>query len=54
MTARRPGLVAHVIEEQTIEKPMRRIDPVNHGCDGPQGICESHWSYDFFIRSKRY
>ena len=35
MTARRPGLVAHVIEEQTLEKPMRRIDPVNHGYDGP-------------------
>jgi hypothetical protein len=24
-----------VIEEQTREKPMRRIDPVNHGYDGP-------------------
>src|SRR5436853_6936043 len=35
MIARTPGLVAHVIEEQTREKPMRRIDPVNHGCDGP-------------------
>src|SRR5207253_629824 len=33
--ARTPGLVAHVIEEQTREKPMRRIDPVNHGYDGP-------------------
>ena len=30
MIARTPGLVAHVIEEQTREKPMRRIDPVNH------------------------
>src|SRR5947207_12610443 len=30
-----PVLVAHVIEEQTREKPMRRIDPVNHGYDGP-------------------
>src|SRR4030095_14659053 len=29
MIARTPGLVAHVIEEQTREKPMRRIDPVN-------------------------
>ena len=30
MIARTPGLVAHVTEEQTREKPMRRIDPVNH------------------------
>ena len=37
MIARTPGLVAHVIEEQTREKPMRRIDPVNHGYDGPPG-----------------
>src|SRR5437667_7344183 len=35
MIARTPGLVAHVIEEQTREKPMRRIDPLNHGYDGP-------------------
>ena len=35
MIARTPGLVAHVIEEQTREKPMRRIDPVHHGYDGP-------------------
>src|SRR5216117_158248 len=35
MIARVPGLAAHVIEEQTREKPMRRIDPVNHGYDGP-------------------
>jgi len=35
MIARTPGLVAHAIEEQTREKPMRRIDPVNHGYDGP-------------------
>jgi succinyl-CoA synthetase alpha subunit len=34
MIARTPGLVAHVIEEQTREKPMRRIDPVKHGYDG--------------------
>ena len=27
MIARAPGLIAHVIEEQTREKPMRRIDP---------------------------
>jgi hypothetical protein len=24
-----------VIEEQTRERPMRRIDPVLHGYDGP-------------------
>ena len=35
MIARTLGLVAHVIEEQIREKPMRRIDPVNHGYDGP-------------------
>jgi len=35
MIARTPGLVAHAIEEQTREKPMRRIDPVKHGYDGP-------------------
>ena len=37
MIARMPGLVAHVTEEQTREKPMRRIDPVNHAYDGPVG-----------------
>ncbi|GMV27209.1 MAG: hypothetical protein AMXMBFR58_32400 [Phycisphaerae bacterium] len=37
MIARTPGLVAHVVEEQTREKPMRRIDPVNHAYDGPAG-----------------
>jgi succinyl-CoA synthetase alpha subunit len=35
MIARTPGLVAHVLEEQSREKPMRRIDPVHHGYDGP-------------------
>lgn len=35
MIARCAGLVAHVREEQTREKPMRRIDPVNHEYDGP-------------------
>jgi succinyl-CoA synthetase alpha subunit len=35
MIARTPGLVAHAIEEQTREKPMRRIDPINHSYDGP-------------------
>jgi succinyl-CoA synthetase alpha subunit len=37
MIARTPGLVAHVTEEKTREKPMRRIDPVNHAYDGPIG-----------------
>ena len=35
MIGRTPGLVAHVIEEQSRERPMRRIDPLNHGYDGP-------------------
>ena len=35
MIARVPGLVAHVYEEQTKMRPMRRIDPVDHGYDGP-------------------
>ena len=35
MIARTPGLVAHVLEEQMLEKPMRRIDPIKHGYDGP-------------------
>src|SRR5919202_2032739 len=35
MIARTPGLIAHVIEEQARERPMRRIDPINHGYDGP-------------------
>ena len=35
MIARLPGLVAHVHEEKTRQKPMRRIDPVNHSYDGP-------------------
>ena len=30
MIARLPGLVAHVHEEQTTQRPMRKIDPVNH------------------------
>jgi len=34
MIARTPGLVAHVREEQTRMKPMRKIDPVNHAYDG--------------------
>jgi len=35
MIARTPGLVAHVTEEQTRERPMRKIDPENHAYDGP-------------------
>src|SRR5690606_30889262 len=33
--ARVPGLVAHVHEEQTRERPMRRIHPSDHAYDGP-------------------
>jgi len=33
--ARVPGLVSHVYEEQTREKPMRHIHPQNHEYDGP-------------------
>jgi citrate synthase len=35
MIARVPGLVAHVAEEQARERPMRKIDPVDHAYDGP-------------------
>jgi citrate synthase len=35
MIARVPGLVAHVAEERARERPMRRIDPINHAYDGP-------------------
>ncbi len=35
MIARTPGLVAHVREEQSRCKPMRKIDPVAHSYDGP-------------------
>ena len=34
--ARVPGLVAHVFEEQTRERPMRRIHPTEHSYDGPE------------------
>src|SRR5213595_2218667 len=46
MIARTPGLIAHVIEEQTRERPMRRIDPVNHGYDGPPArtVSDAHSS----------
>jgi citrate synthase len=33
--ARVPGLVAHIVEEQQRERPMRRIHPTAHGYDGP-------------------
>lgn len=35
MIARVPGLVAHVTEERTRMRPMRKIDPSNHAYDGP-------------------
>lgn len=33
--ARVPGLVAHAYEEMTLQRPMRRIHPTDHGYDGP-------------------
>lgn len=33
--ARTPGLIAHVYEEKTRYKPMRRIHPTDHEYDGP-------------------
>jgi citrate synthase len=33
--ARVPGLVAHVYEEQTRMRPMRRINSGDHEYDGP-------------------
>jgi citrate synthase len=33
--ARIPGLVAHVYEEQSRERPMRRVHPTAHTYDGP-------------------
>lgn len=35
MIARAPGLVAHVHEEQTTQRPMRHIDPKAHRYNGP-------------------
>jgi succinyl-CoA synthetase alpha subunit len=34
MMARLPGLIAHIREEQSRERPMRLIHPSNHGYDG--------------------
>ncbi len=36
--ARLPGLVAHVHEEQTRERPMRQIHPTDHDYDGPPPV----------------
>ncbi len=33
--ARVPGMIAHIHEEKTRFKPMRKIDPVDHEYDGP-------------------
>ncbi len=33
--ARVPGMIAHIHEEMTRYKPMRKIDPVDHEYDGP-------------------
>ncbi|MFN8375897.1 MAG: citryl-CoA lyase [Anaerolineae bacterium] len=35
MMARVPGLVAHVYEEATRQRPMRQIHPTDHSYDGP-------------------
>jgi citrate synthase len=35
MIARVPGIVAHVVEEQTRNKPMRTVDVSNYEYDGP-------------------
>jgi citrate synthase len=55
MIARTPGLVAHVIEEQTREKPMRPIDPVNCGYDGPSPrmVSDAHSCSKPFSRAKK-
>ena len=36
MMSRVPGLVAHIFEEQTTQKPMRKINPEDHEYDGPE------------------
>ena len=35
MVSRVPGIVAHAIEEQRRQPPMRQIDPTSHSYDGP-------------------
>jgi citrate synthase len=35
LIARVPGLVAHVHEEKTRMKPMRKVDPEDYMYDGP-------------------
>ncbi len=32
--ARTPGLIAHIYEEQTMQKPMRKVDPTDHEYTG--------------------
>ncbi len=46
MVARLAGILAHANEELTRMPPMRRIDPVNHGYDGPaaRNLIESRQS----------
>lgn len=36
MMSRVPGLVAHIYEEQTTQKPMRKINPEDHEYAGPE------------------
>jgi citrate synthase len=36
MIARLPGLVAHIYEEETRYKPMRKIHPTDVSYDGPE------------------
>src|SRR5204863_8384118 len=38
MVGRTPGLIAHVIEEQTRERPMWRIGVLNHWYDGQRRV----------------
>ena len=35
MIARAPGLIAHALEEQARQRPMRKINPTDHEYDGP-------------------
>jgi len=36
MMARVPGLIAHIFEEQSNQKPMRKIHPTDHNYKGPE------------------